>query len=176
MAFLQLLNQCSPLILFGFVLVWFSELGVPVHRASHTCIRMYSFSPCIKAHHGFLMRGCLLGLTLLSRTVAVEQGAQPLPSCMCLPAPLKHRHIAPLMSVVVFVWPCCYVISLLLEINFSQQTMHENAALLLFVTPNLVFLLAFGWNAKLKPKVFDAVDATLDVIGARCRAWRSTTA
>ena len=174
MAFLQLLNQCSPLILFGFVLIWFSELGVPVHRASHTCIRMYSFSPCIQAHHGFLMRGCLLGLTLLSRTVAVEQVTQPLPSCMCLPTPLKHRHIAPLVSVVVFVWPCCYIISLLLEINFSQQTMHENAALLLFVTPNLVFLLAFGWNAKLKPKVFDAVDATLDVIGARFRAWRST--
>ena len=104
------------------------------------------------------------------------QVTQPLPSIMCLQGPLKPRHIAPLMSVVVFVWPCCYAISLLLAINFSKQTMHENAALLLFVTPILVFLLAFAWNAKLKPKIFDAVDATLDVIGARCRAWRSASA
>ena len=63
---LRLLNACSVFIFLAFFLLWFAELGVPVHTQSTTCIRMYPFSPCIKAHHGFLMRGCLLGMALLS--------------------------------------------------------------------------------------------------------------
>ena len=46
---LRLLNACSVFIFLAFFLLWFAELGVPVHTQSTTCIRMYPFSPCIKA-------------------------------------------------------------------------------------------------------------------------------
>ena len=176
MSFLRVLEYCSVPIFFTFVLIWFSELGVKMQKSSHTCIRMYEFSPCIKAHHGFLMRGCILGLTMLSRTVAVHDIKPILPSVVCLPMATKQRHIAPLVSVAVFVWPSCYVISLLLEINFSKAVIHENAALLLFVTPHIVFVVAYVWKAKIKPRVFDAVESTWEVLKARMKRGRPENA
>lgn len=176
MSFLRLLEYCSVPIFFTFVLIWFSELGVLMPKSAHTCIRMYEFSPCIKAHHGFLMRGCILGLTLLSRTVAVQETKPILPSVVCLPIMTKPRHIAPLVSVAVFIWPCCYILSLLLEINFSKNVIRENAALLLFVTPHIVFVVAYIWNLKIKPRVFDSVETTWEILKARMKRGRPENA
>lgn len=169
MHILRLLNSCSVFIFLAFFLLWFAELGVPVHTQITTCIRMYTFSPCIKAHHGFLMRGCLLGMALLSRTVAEDQVSAVLPSMLCIPN-VKTRHVAPLLSVVAFVWPLCYVISLVLQINTSGSMVRDNAALLLFVTPSLAFVLAYIWNAKMKPKVFTFVEAMVETCWARIKA------
>ena len=172
---LRLLNTCSVFIFFAFFLLWFAELGVPVHKHMTTCIRMYTFSPCIKAHHGFLMRGCLLGLALLSRTVADEQVSPALPSLLCIPS-MKTRHVAPLLSVVAFIWPLCYIISLMLQINTSRSMVQDNAALLLFVTPSLAFVLAYIWNAKMKPKVFYFVETVLQTCWARMKRSSETEA
>ena len=160
---LHLLHQASILIFFGFIIVWFSEVGVPVKPAEKTCIRMYSFSPCIKAHHGFLMRGCLLGLTMLSRTVANESTKRP-SSIEFLSFGNSPRYIAPLVTVILFTWPCCYLISLLLHINFSKSMIYENSSLLLIITPNIIFLFAYVWNTKVKRKIFFVFESVIDTI------------
>jgi len=54
--------------------------------------------------------------------------------------------------------------------------MRENAALLLFVTPHIVFVVAYIWNLKIKPRVFDAVETTWEVVIARMKRNRPENA
>lgn len=66
------------------------------------------------------------------------------------------------VSTVVFIWPACYIIHLLLELNFSVALVHENAALLVLLVPVITFLLSSLWNKTLKIKIVACMDRTID--------------
>ena len=126
----------------SFVLVWWAQLGAAVQQqdTQHTsCIRMYHFSPCIEMHHGFLMRGCILGVVLVCRVLmSTEDEMHRLATCVVFDA-----HALPAaMSAVLLTWPACYLVHLLLEVNFGLQLVHDNAALLTLVVPHIALTLA----------------------------------
>jgi hypothetical protein len=71
--FTHTVKYLHPVVSVIFLLVWWTQLGASVQANYCTCICMYSFSPCIQVHHGFLMRGCFLGITVLCKiTLSVK--------------------------------------------------------------------------------------------------------
>ena len=153
-------DKClCPAIIAVFLLIWWAQLGTSVVAAYGTCIRMYYFSPCIQVHHGFLMRGCGLGMTLLC-SITLEKHE----SSMFMDTMIDSHSsfLANSVSTVVFIWPACYIIHLLLELNFSVALVHENAALLVLLVPVITFLLSSLWNKTWKIKIVAGMDRTID--------------
>jgi hypothetical protein len=139
--------------------VWWAQLGAAVQQQNTLCIRMYHFSPCIEMHHGFLMRGCVLGVVLVFRMLmSTEDEMHRLATCVVL-----NTHVLPsAMSAVLLTWPTCYLVHLLLEVNFGLQLVHDNAALLTLVVPHIVLTLAMLWDTSWKQQAFVTVDSWLD--------------
>lgn len=154
------MSSLTPYVLACFVMLWWAELGQPVARYSGACIRMYTFSPCIKMHHGFLMRGCFLGTTLVCRVVTSSEDAMRKVACCWAPS---HSHtLTASMVGVLLIWPCCYIVHLILEINFGLQLVRENTALLMLCVPFVAFALALIWDSSWKPRVFLCVEGVID--------------
>jgi hypothetical protein len=152
-------NLCAY-VLVVFVTLWWAQLGTSVSTYAGTCIRMYNFSPCIEMHHGFLMRGCFLGATLVSRVVTSSEDAmRKVVACV---APLHPHALTTCLGSVLLTWPVCYVVHLVLEINFGLQLVRDNAALLTLVVPHVVFALALLWDTSWKSRVFLVVESFID--------------
>jgi len=150
----------APYVLACFVMLWWAELGQPVSVHTGTCIRMYNFCPCIKMHHGFLMRGCFLGATLVCRVVTSSEDAmRKVAACW---APSQAHALTAAMVAVLLTWPCCYVVHTILEINFGLQLVRDNAALLMLCVPHVAFALALLWDTSWKPRVFLLVESVLE--------------
>lgn len=167
---LAVLQRSAGAILFLFVTVWWSTLGTASPPGvGQTCVRMFTFSPCLKVHHGFLLRGCMLGITLIA---TVMQAPEPGPYLPTAQRRLGREHLAPVLSAVLFLWPTCYVIELLLELNFSAELAHDYAMLLVFVVPHVALGAAFVWDETGKRKAFAAAERGLDTLAARVDNWR----
>ena len=161
------LNRISSAIYFLFVMIWWSELGAPAPASTEkVCVRMYCFSPCIAVHHGFLMRGCLLGVVFIA--TVLEPPKPPLPTVR---QRLLSNNITPVFSSILFLWPTCYVVELLLEVNFSTALAHEHAMLLVFAVPHLALGVAFVWEETGKKRAYTACESMLYTSHARCATW-----
>lgn len=164
-------------VLAAFTLVWWAQLGMPVRPSYETCIRMYYFSPCIQVHHGFLMRGCLLGLSLVCKILAVDTKNSDDRVLIVLGHTASlHRHgswLTSALTSVLLIWPTCYVVHLMLEANFSLALVHDNAALLVLVIPVITFAVSFLWNSTWKIVLFDFIEHFLDSFCA-CLPARSS--
>ena len=80
--------------------------------------------------------------------------------------------MAPVLSSVLFVWPTCYAIELLLELNFSTDLAHDYAMLLVFVVPHVALAVAFLWEETGKKRAFAVCEHALAVFVERCAlAW-----
>jgi hypothetical protein len=158
-------HALAPVII-AFALLWWAQLGAPVHATYATCIRMYYFSPCIQMHHGFLMRGCLLGVALISKVVSSDgkhAGKRYLEASAYIAPPSRHGALlTSAMTSILLIWPVCYAIYLLLEINFSPSLVRDNAALLSVVVPAITASVAALWNATWKVTLFDITDRCAD--------------
>ena len=136
-----------------FLSIWWAQLGSPVVSYYETCIRMYYFSPCIQVHHGFLMRGCFLGITLISNIILSNKqnfmldATHEQQEISCYTFSSKNGILLTnSMSAVVFIWPMCYVVQILLEVNFSESLVHENAAMLVLIVPCITWGVGFAWQ------------------------------
>jgi hypothetical protein len=158
-------HALAPVVV-AFALLWWAQFGAPVHTTYATCIRMYYFSPCIQMHHGFLMRGCLLGVALISKVVVSDgkhSGQIYLEVSAYIAPPSRHGALlTSVMTSILLIWPVCYAIYLLLEINFSLSLVHDNAGLLSVVVPAITASVAALWNATWKVTLFDLADWCAD--------------
>lgn len=162
--------RCTyPFVTSTFLILWWAQLGTPVAPSYGTCIRMYYFSPCIETHHGFLMRGCCLGVTLLSKITLAQQPMDSIEQDAVVPA--HASWLASSVSSVVFIWPACYIVHVVLELNFSVKLVYENAALLVLVVPVITFSFASLWNNTWKIYIVCAMDKTIDRV-FQCRHRR----
>ena len=120
----MVMRHTSLYVIAVFVMVWWAQLGTPVSAFDGTCLHMYYFSPCIQTHHCFLMRGCVLGITLVCviLTSSDDQMHQ-----VATVAPVHSHTMSTSVAATLLVWPMCYFVHLLLEINFGPQLVHDNA-------------------------------------------------
>jgi hypothetical protein len=167
--FAAIVRATSPYVLAAFVGTWWAQLGAPLRASQETCVRMYYFSPCISMHHGFLMRGCFLGVTLLCSVVTSSEEWMERVAKF---APVHSHSLSSCITATLITWPACYVVHLLLEANFGPQLVHDNAALLVLVVPHLVFAVAMLWDTSSKLHVFNAAERALDgALRWRRRPW-----
>jgi hypothetical protein len=115
-----------------------------------------------------LMRGCFLGVTLISHIVLSIK--QNLILDQTRDDTFSSRHgilLANSMSTVVFIWPMCYVVHILLEMNFSESQVHENASILVLIVPCITWGLSLLWSRTWKCLVVDTLLRILYKIIAR---------
>lgn len=152
----------------AFVSIWWAQLGVHVHSDYGTCIRMYFFAPCIQTHHGFLMRGCFLGVTMICLLVTIsDESMQKL--IVFVRIKNETTWLSSALTAVVIVWLVCYAVHLLLEINFGLQMVHDNAALLVLLVPIITWALAVLWNTGFKFRMYLRIEPYVDSALCRCR-------
>lgn len=184
MYYVHLLSSISYGVFLLFMMIWCAELGIDVKYEEKTCVRMYYFSPCIKFHHGFLMRGCFLGLTLIARVLNLDSSNSNFYEYNDHPAnlymdteseftvKLKQTNavainmpfnIADCVTLITFTWPICYIINLLLEINFGYKIVQQNSALLIFVLPHIICLIVYVWNRFIKLNLFHFLEQKFDI-------------
>jgi len=116
--------------------VWFSEVGRPVPpRSDANCLRLYHRSTCLQDHHGFFMRGCLMALFALLRADT------------CLPERLaRELHIASaLLPAIVFCWPLCIAVKLLLDATFGAALVDQNRPVVLVLCAAALGVLALWY-------------------------------
>lgn len=163
--FAAVVTATCPYVLATFVFIWWAQLGAPVRASDDTCVRMYYFSPCIHMHHGFLMRGCFLGVTLMC---AVLTSSEERMERIAKLAPMQSHSLSACITATLITWPTCYVVHTLLEANFGQQLVQDNAALLVLAVPHLVFAVSLLWDTSSKIHVFNTTERALD----RALRWR----
>jgi hypothetical protein len=167
--FTHAVQYLHPIVSVTFLLVWWAQLGTSVQANYGTCIRMYFFSPCIQMHHGFLMRGCFLGITLLSKIMLSSKEISMFDV-------ISHGNIinsqgawlASGVTSVVLIWPACYIVHIVLELNFNVSLVHENASLLVIIVPVITWAVASLWNNTWKLSVVNSMDKTIDRLVACC--------
>jgi hypothetical protein len=171
--FTHTVKYLHPVVCVIFLLVWWAQLGASVQANYGTCIRMYSFSPCIQVHHGFLMRGCFLGITVLCKiTLSVKD--------VSMFDVISHGQIintqgswlASGITTVVLVWPACYIVHIMLELNFNVSLVHENSALLVVIVPIVTWAVASLWNNTWKLSIVNRIDKAIDELIACCTRKR----
>lgn len=134
---LELLCFCHREILCVFCMIWWTHLGLAVKTSEDNCIRLYHFSPCIKWHNGFLMRGCLIGLTFIA-VVGLRKKDM-------IVSDASVQHLKTIPTVIAMCYPASYLVSLLLQINFTRSLMLENTPMIVFCIPFLLHAVANVW-------------------------------
>jgi hypothetical protein len=167
--FTHVVKYLHPVVSVTFLLVWWAQLGTSVQANYGTCIRMYSFSPCIQVHHGFLMRGCFLGITVLCKiTLSVENGSMFDVLSHGKIISTQGSWLASGITTVVLIWPACYIVHIVLELNFNVSLVHENSALLVVIVPIVSWAVASLWNNTWKLSIVNRMDKTIDDLIACC--------
>jgi hypothetical protein len=166
--FTHCVNYLHPLVTIVFLLIWWAQLGAPVQPNYGTCIRMYNFSPCIRMHHGFLMRGCFLGITILCKIMLTPSKQLKMFDVVAHGNAIDTQGswLACGVTALVFIWPMCYIVHLILELNFNVALVHENSALLVIIVPVITWGVASLWNNTWKLTIVNCLDKTLDRVSA----------
>lgn len=167
---MRLVHQSSRGILFLFLCIWWSEIGSSVESPSSTvdhastdgggleshsniCLRMYPRNQCLRDHHAFLLRGCCLGITLISM-FAYENAAI---SSLHGTDFYSNKHVLMKVTIystaVTFCWPAYEAIQLIFQITFSEQLIERNMALMSILQPMFLVSGAVLYSLFVKPSI-----------------------
>jgi hypothetical protein len=144
---LTLLHQSSKGILFVFICIWWSEIGneVVVEQEDGSsdsnalvCLRMFARSNCLRDHHAFLLRGCFLGITLISLFAYAQNSSQTFGAKLPHPHPLLRARV--FVSAVPLSWPIYLLVQLIFEMSFGGDLVNRNMPLMSLL--QIMFLLA----------------------------------
>ena len=144
---LTLAHQSSKGIVFIFICIWWSEVGNEVvveqedessDRSALVCLRMFARSNCLRDHHAFLLRGCFLGITLISLFAYEQNTSQSYGSGLPHPKPLLQARV--FASAVALCWPTYLIVQLIFEISFGGDLVNRNMPLMSVL--QVMFLLA----------------------------------
>jgi hypothetical protein len=158
---MMVMRRCRLLIYFVFIATWWTEMGVTVQDSPPVCLRLYARSNCLRDHHAFLLRGCLLGATVISSVDSVQHVMVPLNDLLRL-----------LVVVPSAIALCCPVFSATLLIfvqTFSQTLVYDNIACVTLVITVLLWLIAYLYSVQLLPVLVDWLAGTADCVYSRCK-------
>jgi len=158
---LELLSFCYREIVCIFCMIWWTHLGLTVDPSVDSCIRLYHFSPCIKWHNEFLMRGCLIGVTFIAVIGLAKKNI--------IISDVYVQHLKTIPTVISMCYPASYVLSLLLQINFTRSLMLENTPLIVFCIPFVLHVIANVWISSHKEFCVDYLLAKFDGLIVRAR-------
>ena len=153
----RMLAQCSPAVYLLFAATWWSEIGVVVKREpGQTCLRLYPRNTCLKDHHVFLLRGCVLGLTMLSTVSASSPLQLAAPAAGAVQSAVESMKVG--STAVALSWPVYIFIQLVFKVSFSDELVFENSALVSFMMPAFLYGGSMIYTQGLQNMATDYVD------------------
>lgn len=150
---MQVLRQCRLVIVFVFCATWWTEIGVVVQDNSAVCLRLYSNNNCLRDHHAFLLRGCVLGATLISSVDDTQNAVVSLPNL------LSALPVVP--SALALCCPIFSIAMLIFVFTFSKALVFANIACVALVLTVLLWLLSYIYSVQILPHVRDALQTML---------------
>lgn len=181
------LQRLKPITYFVFCMLWISELGsrVPEHEEK-ICVRLYSFCPCMMRHNGFVSRGIFLALVYVSSIVADDvkitenrnnnrsANLHAIPQNIFNIQSSSAEWIVASFCALIILWPACYIVEMLLELNFSRSLASNHSMLLVFLMPHVALFFGYLWIKTIKLKLFFRLEIMLDNIfnqvGSTCNS------
>lgn len=161
---LTLVHQSSPGIIFVFVCIWWSEVGNEVVVANAVagsidsgpdahvvCLRMFPRNNCLRDHHAFLLRGCFLGITLISLFAYERCDRQAYESSGASKKALVQARVC--ASAVAFAWPVYLAVQWVFQITFGEDLVNRNMPLMSVLQPTFLFACATLYTLFVKPKL-----------------------
>ena len=76
--------------------------------------------------------------------------------------------LATAVTSIVLIWPACYIVHIVLELNFNVALVHENAALLVVTVPIITWSVASLWTNTWKLYIVSKMDKAIDRIIECC--------
>jgi hypothetical protein len=149
---INLLQKSGRGILFVFLCIWWSEIGSlsPSYKKDEICLRLYPLNNCLRDHHAFLLRGCFLGIGLISIFVTQEKNDTRTPKTKVCD---KIQRIHILASAATFAWPVYQTIQLIFIITFGEESINKNMPLMSVLQPCFLLLSATLYVYFAKPKM-----------------------
>jgi len=158
----DVVSKSRNLIYLIFLSIWWSEVGtqIPTHTEQTTCLRLYHRNHCLKDHHAFLLRGCLLAIVL------VFESAEHTPTYRSHVF-TQVRLTVQLYSAVAFCWPLCMTVKLVMDITFDKTIVDPNRAVVSMLTLAILTLFVFFYNEMIKPAVVRHIEPVMQFIYPR---------
>lgn len=155
----RVLSQCQVVVYFFFIGTWWSEIGAKGGGdGERVCLRLYPRNHCLHGHHAFLLRGCLLGLAMLSSTEDRSTTKS---------ASVVISEINVSSTAVAFCWPAYLMIQLIFVVTFSEKLVFENSAMVSFFLPCFVMLGSLLYTMSLQDRLTDCIEnAVRDLVAA----------
>jgi len=169
---MRFVHQSSRGVLFLFICIWWSEIGssynanlvsdtssADTSNSSHAsnstqvCLRMYPKNQCLRDHHAFLLRGCCLGITLISTFAYEHAGAYNSNYTHVMQKKSLLTFARVYSSAVAFCWPAYQTIQLIFQITFSEELIARNMALMSVLQPMFLVAGALVYSLFIKPHV-----------------------
>ena len=131
-----------------FATVWWSEVGRPItHATQTTCLRMHYRNPCLRDHHAFFVRGCLIAVVLLLAADTEAPGE----------IDREMRIVQTTTTAIVFCWPVCIAVKLALDVTFGSAVIAANRAVVSVMCVSILFVFCFFYNTLLKPPMIAVI-------------------
>jgi hypothetical protein len=155
---LTLVHQSSRGILFVFVCIWWSEVGNEVTLdggASDVdnpmCLRMFAHSNCLRDHHAFLLRGCFLGIALISLFAYDQNVIQQYTGMQPHTKTLVQARVC--VTSIAFCWPVYLTIQLIFQITFGGDLVNHNMPLMSVLQVSFLLAAITMYTLFLKPRL-----------------------
>ena len=155
-------QRLTPIAVLLFLLIWWVEVGVSWMPYPLNCVRMYHFSPCIQAHHGLLVRGCVLGMMACCCLMDIQSSnhtLEPTPRHSNFQTFSKRVNVTGrvCLSAVSMSWPVFIMVDLVMQITFDRKSVRSNATFLVPVYTIIVFGLAYLYQKHVRRRLHNAV-------------------
>lgn len=158
----RIMKQCSFAVYFVFAATWWSEVGIQAGQGD-ICLRLYPRNNCLMDHHAFLLRGCFVGLTVLS---AVGKDG----SCaLSVEEMITQTSIG--ATAAAFCWPAYLMTQLILVVTFSESLVFENGALVSLLMPCFLLLGSFLYTLGLQCHMTNNVEAGFTQAMQKAAGW-----
>jgi len=137
------LHHFRMVIYLLFACIWWSEVGAGVKAHGDdqdVCLRLYCMNSCLPGQHAFMLRGCLLGLAMITSLPDMVDQVYA-----------SVAHLVPaarsLCSAVPFCWPVFLSTKLVLDISFGKDSVNANRALVAVIMPCIATVYAFLFDS-----------------------------
>jgi hypothetical protein len=154
----QVFYSCQTLIIVVFACVWWSEIGILATETDEPCVRLYYVNGCMRDHAAVLLRGCVLGMTVIASSI--KTNAQHEKLCE------MDNLLMTCLSAVLLCTPIYVIITGLLELSFTLHAVHDNVAVISICMPSLTLCIISVYNLKCKSII---VDFMIPIYNNTCR-------
>lgn len=145
------LHHFRGVIYMLFVCIWWSEVGVavsPFDENEEVCLRLYYMNNCLPGHHVFMLRGCILGLAMIT---SLPDMADQVEASVVHMIPTARA----LCTAISFCWPVYMTTKIVLDISFGKDAVNSNRALVAIIMPFIGTAFAFLYDSLVKTHLLD---------------------